>query len=83
MRTYPYRTSNKAMSGQHAHLIGKQLTWEENHAPADPTSQWKPANGKIVAVGRDGASYWTQDSYGCRRWIDDKYNSYRNVKVCE
>jgi hypothetical protein len=66
------------LSGNHAHLNGKRITWEVNHAYGDPTSPWVKAEGKIVRV--DGDAYYVSHD-GCYHWVDAKYGQYRNIVV--
>lgn len=70
--------------GEHAHLYGKTVQWEENHAYLDPESAWVQRTGKIKNAGvKDGSlGFFVENSDDfVLHWVDGAWDAYRNIQV--
>ena len=78
---YRTRVSNRALSGPYAGFIGKTVTWECNNAPASPDGVWEACTGRVV-VAKSATRFYV-DENGTRHWVDESYETCRNVRVVE
>jgi len=74
---YRYRRSNAALSGPHAHLCKRRVTWQESH----DSETWQPMSGVILVVGRDSALY--VDVQGVHYWIFADPQRYTDILIQE
>jgi hypothetical protein len=74
---YRRRISNATLSGEHAHLCKRQVTWQESH----DAEHWQPMSGTILVVGRDQALY--VDVQGVHYWIFADPQRYKDIVIQE
>jgi hypothetical protein len=74
---YRRRFSNKALSGEFAHLNGKRITWEESHDGVE----WMSMEGIIKVVGRNARQYYVEEGGYRLYWIEADPQRIRNIQI--